>query len=374
MAFIANDRIVGPVQPADGVSLISVDFYFENEDEIEVYQNGSETPLTLGDDYTVTLPSAYGVADGSITLTTPADGESFYAVYGAQPLERTSDLQFRGDLRSPVLNLELDRLWRAITDVGTLADRTLRFSRAADIPLALETFSDAERIGKVIGFSGDGSQLALVSIAAVTGAISLPGTSTDDALVRWHGTEGDTIQDSSVTLSDTNELAGLLSVSLRDSGQPAGAISRIRQAAAVLEVSVDPTAADGSSELRVDVDNGQRLRVGASGVTIGTGAADRDLRITGTGAVKMPSGTTAQRPGSPENGDLRYNSESAEFEGYADGAWGPIAGGSTGIFRENASTLEENTTIAAGTNALAAGPLTIDTGVTLTVNGSLAIV
>jgi hypothetical protein len=45
-----------------------------------------------------------------------------------------------------------------------------------------------------------------------------------------------------------------------------------------------------------------------------------------TTALKMPAGTTAQRP-TPVNGMLRYNSDDAAFEGYADGAWGAIAGG-----------------------------------------------
>lgn len=49
---------------------------------------------------------------------------------------------------------------------------------------------------------------------------------------------------------------------------------------------------------------------------------------TGTAntAMLMPAGTTAQRP-SPVNGMIRYNSDELEFEGYANGAWGRIAGG-----------------------------------------------
>jgi hypothetical protein len=43
-------------------------------------------------------------------------------------------------------------------------------------------------------------------------------------------------------------------------------------------------------------------------------------------AISLPSGTTAQRP-TPSNGMLRYNSDDAAFEGYADGAWGAIGGG-----------------------------------------------
>jgi hypothetical protein len=45
-----------------------------------------------------------------------------------------------------------------------------------------------------------------------------------------------------------------------------------------------------------------------------------------TTALKMPAGTTAQRP-TPVNGMFRYNSDDAAFEGYADGEWGAIAGG-----------------------------------------------
>ena len=39
----------------------------------------------------------------------------------------------------------------------------------------------------------------------------------------------------------------------------------------------------------------------------------------------MPVGTTAQRP-TGANGYFRYNSDDEQFEGYADGAWGAIAG------------------------------------------------
>ena len=46
----------------------------------------------------------------------------------------------------------------------------------------------------------------------------------------------------------------------------------------------------------------------------------------------------------------------------------------TSIFRVNAQSLTADTTIDAGENASAAGPLTVASGVTLTVNGNLSIV
>jgi hypothetical protein len=48
----------------------------------------------------------------------------------------------------------------------------------------------------------------------------------------------------------------------------------------------------------------------------------------GTGAVTVPNGTTAQKPAGA-SGQIRYNTDSQVFEGYAAGAWNPfsLAGG-----------------------------------------------
>ena len=55
------------------------------------------------------------------------------------------------------------------------------------------------------------------------------------------------------------------------------------------------------------------------------------------------------------------------------GAVGPVTGKGD-IFRVNEQTLNTNVTIDADENASAAGPLTVASGVTLTVNGNLSIV
>jgi hypothetical protein len=48
--------------------------------------------------------------------------------------------------------------------------------------------------------------------------------------------------------------------------------------------------------------------------------------LPGTGSVTVPLGTTAQRTGS--NGALRYNTDTATLEAYANNAWGVIVSGS----------------------------------------------
>jgi hypothetical protein len=49
-------------------------------------------------------------------------------------------------------------------------------------------------------------------------------------------------------------------------------------------------------------------------------AASGTVRIDSTGALNLPTGTTAERPASPELGMVRYNTETDLFEGY-DGNW-----------------------------------------------------
>jgi len=43
--------------------------------------------------------------------------------------------------------------------------------------------------------------------------------------------------------------------------------------------------------------------------------------VDSTNVMLLPKGTTAQRPTSPTNGHLRYNTDLNEFEAYSDGVW-----------------------------------------------------
>ena len=52
--------------------------------------------------------------------------------------------------------------------------------------------------------------------------------------------------------------------------------------------------------------------------------------LPGVEGVTIPLGTTAERPAIPNNGELRYNTTTATFEGYANNTWGAITTG-TGV-------------------------------------------
>ena len=50
-----------------------------------------------------------------------------------------------------------------------------------------------------------------------------------------------------------------------------------------------------------------------------------------TGSATLPSGTTAERDGSPSAGFMRFNSTDTSFEGYDGTEWGAIGGGTSGV-------------------------------------------
>ena len=94
-------------------------------------------------------------------------------------------------------------------------------------------------------------------------------------------------------------------------------------------------------------------------------------RTSTTGSAKLPVGTSAQRDGTPAAGMIRYNSDLSSFEGYGS-AWGAIGGGATGggtdaWALEHDNTITTNYTIGTGKNVINAGPMTINSGVTVTV-------
>ena len=90
-----------------------------------------------------------------------------------------------------------------------------------------------------------------------------------------------------------------------------------------------------------------------------------------TGSANLPAGTTAQRDASPAAGMIRYNSTLGQFEGYTS-TWGAIGGGATGggsdtWALEHDNTITTSYTIGTGKNVISAGPLTVNSGATVTV-------
>ena len=90
-----------------------------------------------------------------------------------------------------------------------------------------------------------------------------------------------------------------------------------------------------------------------------------------TGSAEIPAGTTLERDGTPSAGYLRFNTTDSSFEGYDGSAWGAIGGGggasAGGAIYENSDDITSNYTITSGKNGFSVGPMTIASGVTVTV-------
>ena len=114
------------------------------------------------------------------------------------------------------------------------------------------------------------------------------------------------------------------------------------------------------------------------------------LNSSGNAVFALPSGTSDQRPETADDGTVRYNSDLLAAEIYRPAApgqasnWFPLAGGGPSIgedsiIRTNANTIDENLTVGPTgtqtgteyTNGMTAGPVTISTGFTVTIqNGA----
>jgi len=95
------------------------------------------------------------------------------------------------------------------------------------------------------------------------------------------------------------------------------------------------------------------------------------ISLTAATASKLNVGTTAERP-TPVTGMVRYNSTLTKFEGYGASAWGALGGGATGggadeVFVENGQTVTTSYTITTNKNAMSTGPISVNSGVVVTV-------
>jgi hypothetical protein len=98
-------------------------------------------------------------------------------------------------------------------------------------------------------------------------------------------------------------------------------------------------------------------------------AAGAVMESGNTGAAKIPAGTTAQRDASPSVGYFRWNTTIPRAEIYDGTEWSLVGGGNTTkkALWEHSYTVAENYEMTSGNNALTAGPITINSGFSVTV-------
>jgi hypothetical protein len=149
--------------------------------------------------------------------------------------------------------------------------------------------------------------------------------------------------------SEEFDLAGLNELQL-------GSITAGKQGATINEFSTDGTFADNSDTAvptekatKTYVDTRIAAAVATSGAIVAGAAPNQStVEVSGTGVstdtidfniggslkaqigaqyMLIPKGSTGDRPGSPADGYLRYNTSLNIFEGYVNGTWSGIGGG-----------------------------------------------
>lgn len=132
-------------------------------------------------------------------------------------------------------------------------------------------------------------------------------------------------------------------------------------------------------------------RISGNQISTSTEAIITTLSFLNQNSIfRLPSGTTAQRPTGVSAGTMRFNTDLDAAEVYKadDGTgspgWAGVSGGGPSlgedsIIRTNHDTIEENITIGPTanngdeyTNGMSAGPITIASGYTVTVENGAA--
>lgn len=117
--------------------------------------------------------------------------------------------------------------------------------------------------------------------------------------------------------------------------------------------------------------NVAKLQTTAGGVE----ALGRLTVTTTTDGFLGPRLTTAERDliSTPPAGLMIYNTTLNSYQVYNGTSWASVGGGATGggadqIFIENGQTVTVNYTVPSGRNAMSTGPISVNSGVTVTIS------
>lgn len=265
----------------------------------------------------------------------------------------------------------IDAAW--LNDVNTTVNTTVPGLAATKAELAgssTQSFAASELLVGDQGTEGSGINIGGVTYEASFKVSDIDGTNYAQSVFHRHSTTLEPLllgaRSNSDTSGHTDVTSGQGLFTTFASGV-AGTNYKLFGASsfAVDTGTVSDTSAPGKWTLSL-TPNGSttlttRLTVTSSGKTT----------ISSTESLVLPTGTTAQRDATPTTGGVRFNTSYIKGEIYNGTSWTGL-GGATGaggddVFYENGQTVTTSYTITTGKNAVTAGPVTINTGVVVTV-------
>jgi hypothetical protein len=392
----------------------AVPFEFFDDADLSVYVDG--TLKTLTTNYTV---SGGEGTTGAIALSvTGISGGSTVTVTRSIALERTTDFPVSGSFNITALNTELDRVVAiaadiqddlnrslrltdydtavslVLPDVNTRKGKTLAFNLSTGAvesgPLIsdTQTVTDASADIELLADIQDGTVAtnAITNVNTIrTDVTTVAGISANVTTVAGISANINTVVTNIVDIQNAEANADAAIAAKVDAlAAQAAAESAQADAEAALDAFTDTYLGAFASDPTLDNDglaltsgdlyfnttsNVLKVYNGSAWQAAALSADSFVSKTSGTGSAVVPSGTEAERDGAPVAGYLRFNSQSAGFEGYDGSEWGAIGGGggSVDAIYENSDTIAENWTIVAGRNGMSTGPISVGAGITVTV-------
>tara|TARA_R100000963_G_scaffold32628_1_gene24417 strand:- start:278 stop:1057 length:780 start_codon:yes stop_codon:yes gene_type:complete len=215
---------------------------------------------------------------------------------------------------------------------------------------------------------------AVSGITTVTGTSPIVSTSTGDTSVAI-STGTIPVNKGGTGATTAAAAATALGVGTGDSPQftavnvgAASDTTLARASAGNLTVEGQELYRAGGTDIPVADGGTGRSTLTANSALLGNGTTAVQMIAPGTSGNLLTSNGTTWASTAPAAGGAGY------FLGGASGATGDTTNGLEDIFRVNSATVDNTCAIAVNTNASATGPLTISTGVTVTVSGTLVVI